>query len=119
MSIGESELEVPEWNEVRNQVGEAFVRTYDVQLHGSPTEGALDAVVRHVHSFGPVVRVELELVHDRRMIEAHLSRAQYARLAVTKDQRLYVVPTKVKVFPKDVTSPEASRVWRSGTEAGS
>jgi ABC-type sulfate/molybdate transport systems ATPase subunit len=103
MSIGESELEVPEWSEVRNQVGEAFVRTYDVQLHGSPKDGALPAVVRHVHSFGPVVRVELELMHDRRTIEAHLPRHQYAQLAVTKDQQLYVVPTNVKVFPSDAT----------------
>jgi sulfate transport system ATP-binding protein len=103
MSIGESELEVPEWSEVRNQVGEAFVRTYDVQLHGSPKDGALPAVVRHVHSFGPVVRVELELMHDRRTIEAHLPRHQYAQLAVTKDQQLYVVPTNVKVFPTDAT----------------
>jgi ABC-type sulfate/molybdate transport systems ATPase subunit len=58
----------------------------------------LEAVVHHVRAFGPVIRIELDLVNDGRTIEAHIPRAQYARLAVAKGQRVWVAPTNVKVF---------------------
>jgi sulfate transport system ATP-binding protein len=101
MSIGESELEVPEWSEARDQVGEAFVRTYDVTLHAAPAaSGSLPAVVRHIRAFGPVIRVELDLEGDGRTIEAHLPREQFDRTPVERGQRIYVAPTHVRVFPK-------------------
>jgi sulfate transport system ATP-binding protein len=97
--IGESELDAPEWAEARDQDGVAYVRTYDVQLHPSPpAHGSLEAIVRHVRAFGPVIRIELDLVKDGRRIEAHLSRSQYDDLPVTKGQFVYVAPTNMRVF---------------------
>ena len=97
--IGDSELEAPEWSGARDQDGIAYVRTYDVQLHTAPDgHRSLEAVVHHVRAFGPVIRIELDLVNDGRTIEAHIPRAQYARLAVAKGQRVWVAPTNVKVF---------------------
>jgi sulfate/thiosulfate transport system ATP-binding protein len=101
VSIGQSELDAPEWAEARDQAGIAYVRTYDVTLHAAPTpSGSLPAIVRHVRAFGPVVRVELDLVEDGRTIEAHLPRGQFNRAPVSKGQRIYVSPTHVRVFPK-------------------
>src|SRR6476659_2652137 len=83
--IGDSELEAPEWSGARDQDGVAYVRTYDVQLHTTPDgHRSLEAVVHHVRAFGPVIRIELDLVNDGRTIEAHIPRAQYARLPVAK-----------------------------------
>jgi hypothetical protein len=45
-----------------------------------------------------VVRVELDRVQDGGTIEAHLHRAEYDRLGLTKGQRVFVSPTSVRVF---------------------
>jgi sulfate transport system ATP-binding protein len=102
VTIGDSELDAPEWTEARDQAGVAYVRTYDVQLHPAPlATGSLEAVVRHVRAFGPVIRVELDLVEDGRTIEAHLPRGHFDRTPVSKGQQVYVSPTHVRVFPKE------------------
>ena len=100
--IGESELDAPEWADARDQAGIAYVRTYDVEL--APTSSgssSLEALVRHVRTFGPVVRLELDLVDGGRTIEAHLPRSQFEGLAIAKGQRVYVSPTHVRVFAGD------------------
>jgi sulfate/thiosulfate transport system ATP-binding protein len=102
VTIGDSELDAPEWTEARDQVGIAYVRTHDVQLHPSPlATGSLEAVVRHVRTFGPVIRVELELAEDGRTIEAHVPRGHFDRAPVRKGQRMYVSPTHVRVFLRE------------------
>jgi sulfate transport system ATP-binding protein len=97
--IGESELDAPEWPEARDQAGIAYVRTYDVELASTPSgNSSLEALVRHVRTFGPVVRLELDLVDGGRTIEAHLPRSRFEGLAIAKGQRVYVSPTHVRVF---------------------
>jgi len=97
--IGEGELDAPEWADARDQAGVAYVRTYDVELAPSPSgASSLEAVVRHIHAFGPVVRLELDLVEGGRTIEAHLARARFESLSLTKGQRVFVSPTNVRVF---------------------
>jgi sulfate transport system ATP-binding protein len=100
--IGESELDAPEWADARDQAGIAYVRTYDVELAPTPSgNSSLEALVRHVRTFGPVVRLELDLVDGGRTIEAHLPRSQFEGLAIAKGQRVYVSPTHVRVFAGD------------------
>jgi sulfate transport system ATP-binding protein len=99
VSIGESELEAPEWADAQDQAGVAYVRTYNVELGPSPSgASSLEAVVRHIRAFGPVVRLELDLVEGGKTIEAHIPRDRFDELALSKGQRVYVSPTNVKVF---------------------
>jgi sulfate/thiosulfate transport system ATP-binding protein len=99
VSIGHGELEAPEWADARDQAGVAYVRTYDVELAPAPSGAlALEAVVRHVRAFGPVVRLELDLVEGGRTIEAHLPRDRFEALGLSRGQRVYVSPTHVRVF---------------------
>ena len=98
VNIGESELDAPEWADAQNQAGLAYVRTYDVELAPSPSASALAAVVRHVRAFGPVVRLELDLIDGGRSIEAHIPRGRFESLSLAKGQRVYVSPTNVRVF---------------------
>ena len=99
VNIGDSELEAPEWADASDQAGIAYVRTYDVAL-GPTRAGAssLEAVVRHVRAFGPMVRLELDLVVGGRTIEAHIPRGRFEELALGKGQYVYVSPTSVRVF---------------------
>ncbi len=102
VSIAEGELEAAEWAESQDQPGVAYVRTYDLELCPGPISvaggTALEAVVRHVRAFGPIVRVELDLVADGRTIEAHVARAKFESLKLSKGQRIHVSPTNVRVF---------------------
>jgi sulfate transport system ATP-binding protein len=99
VNIGESELDAPEWAHVSDQAGVAYVRTYDVELGTYPSgTSSLEAVVRHVRAFGPMVRLELDLVDGGRTIEAHIPRDRFEALARGKGERVYVSPTSVRVF---------------------
>ena len=60
---------------------------------------SLEAVIRHVRAFGPVVRLELDLVREAgKTIEAHIPRDRFEPVTLTKGQRVYVSPTNVRVF---------------------
>ena len=99
VSIGESELEAPEWADALDQAGLAYVRNYDVELELAPSGAAsLEAVVRHVRVLGPVVRLELDMVKGGNTIEAHVPRQRFDGLRVDKGQRVYVLPKAVRVF---------------------
>jgi sulfate transport system ATP-binding protein len=99
VDIGGSKLDAPEWADARDQAGVAYVRTYDVELGPAPSSGtSLQAVVRHIRAFGPVVRLELDLVDGGRTIEAHVPRARFDSMLITKGQTVYVSPTNVRVF---------------------
>jgi sulfate transport system ATP-binding protein len=99
VTIGSSELDVPEWPDAHDQAAVAYVRTYDVELTPSPSGlSSIEAVVRHVRAFGPVVRLELTRVSDDTPIEAHIPRHRFESLGITKGQRVFVSPTQVRVF---------------------
>ncbi len=99
VNIGAGQLDAPEWSDAHHQDGIAYVRPYDVELEPAPSgDSSMEAVIRHVRAFGPIVRLELDLVDGGRTVEAHIPRAQYARLALTKGQRVYLFPRNVRVF---------------------
>jgi sulfate transport system ATP-binding protein len=99
VNIGDSELDAPEWADAPEQAGIAYVRTYDVELGPIPSgESSLEAVIRHVRAFGPIVRLELDLVESGKTIEAHIPRSRLEQQAFAKGQRVYVTPNNVRVF---------------------
>ena len=99
VNIGENELEAPEWAHASDQAGVAYVRTYDVELEAFPSRpSSLAAVVRHIRAFGPMVRLELDLVDGGRTIEAHIPRARFESLGLGRGERVFVSPTSVRVF---------------------
>jgi sulfate transport system ATP-binding protein len=101
VKVGASELEAPEWAEARDQAGVAYVRTYDVELTPSASgKSSIEAIVRHIRAFGPVVRLELDRTEDGSSIEAHIPRAQHEKLGLAKGQRVFVSPTSVRVFAR-------------------
>jgi sulfate transport system ATP-binding protein len=99
VSIGANELAAPEWSDAQDQAAVAYVRTYDVELTPSPSGlSSIEAIVRHVRAFGPVVRLELSRVSDNSAIEAHVPRHRFESMGVAKGQRVFVSPTHVRVF---------------------
>ena len=100
VAIGGGHINVPGWADAQDQAGVAYVRTYEVELTPSPGESGLAATVRHIRAFGPIVRLELDLVEGGRTMEAQIPRDRFEALALQVGQRVYVAPTNVRVFPR-------------------
>ena len=99
VDIGENQLAAPEWAHASDQAGIAYVRTYDVKLSPEASGvSSMEAIIRHVRAFGPVVRLEVDLVEGGRTIEAHVPRDRFDGLGLARGQRVYVSPTRVRVF---------------------
>ena len=99
VTIGGGQLDAPGWAGAEDQEGVAYVRTYEVELGSAPAgPTSLEAIVRHVRAFGPVVRLELDLAEGGRTIEAHIPRDRFDALVLTKGRRVFVSPTNVRVF---------------------
>ena len=79
----------------------AFVRTYEVDI-SRQSEGVpeVEAVLRHIRRFGPLVRVELDGVHDGQVIEAEVPRQQFDELALRRGERVFVKPRRLRVFTR-------------------
>jgi len=99
VDIGPGEWDAPGWADASDQAGLAYVRTYDVEVGPAPSgPSSLAAVVHHVRAFGPVVRLELDLVGSRYRIEAHVARDRFDADAFAKGRRVYVSPKRLRVF---------------------
>jgi sulfate transport system ATP-binding protein len=99
VNIGENVLDAPEWAEAEDQAAVAYVRTFEIEVAPSSNgASSIEAVVRHIRAFGPVVRLELDRINDGKTIEAHVPRARFEQLGIRKGERVFVSPTNVRVF---------------------
>ncbi|HEX6616506.1 MAG TPA: sulfate ABC transporter ATP-binding protein [Gemmatimonadales bacterium] len=113
VDIGGKELAAPGWADAAGQAGLAFVRTYDVELAVHPTSpDALEAVVRRVRAFGPVVRLELDLAGTGSIIEADVPRSRVEGLPLEPGRRIYASPTRVRVFADPGAQPSVAPAAR-------
>jgi sulfate transport system ATP-binding protein len=62
---------------------------------------AVEAEVRHVHTVGPLVRVELLLSGRSEVVEAELSRDAADRLVLKAGETVFARARKLKVFAGD------------------
>jgi sulfate transport system ATP-binding protein len=77
----------------------AYVRPHELHLSREPAAGALAAEVRAVRLVGPQVRVQLALATPAApLVEAHLTREQYAALALAAGERVYARPLRLYRF---------------------
>ena len=90
------------WAEVERDSGApdagsiAFVRPHDIDLELTAIDGGMEAIVRHVHRIGPLVRVELE--HEAETIEVELTRERAAHLDLAAGLTVWLKPRQAKVF---------------------
>ena len=94
--------DVPELPEAAERDAVAYVRTYEVDLaRVANGRSAIEAVLRHVRRFGPMVRLELDRVDDGQVIEAEIPRAKFDELGLAQGDKVFVQPRSAKVFAKD------------------
>lgn len=77
----------------------AYIRPHDLEI--SKTEqkhSTFKAQVSYVHPVGRLVRVELIVDDNDRILEAELSQEAYQALALKSQQEVYVSPKRVRIF---------------------
>jgi sulfate transport system ATP-binding protein len=91
----------PEHAETPTQPARVFVRPHDFEVHternGSPS---FKAVVTHVHSAGPNVRLELVAESGERLY-AELPQDRYLSENISKGAEVFVTPQRIRVFADD------------------
>jgi sulfate transport system ATP-binding protein len=90
--------QVPSGPHRPGQPAHVFIRPHEFEINldrnGHPSFGA---TVRHIHSAGPNVRVELT-AETGELLSAELSQARYRELGLAPGVRVYVSPREVTVF---------------------
>ena len=96
-----TDYDAPEYAEESDRAAIAYVRTFEIDLSPARNGGpAIEAVVRHVRAFGPIVRLELERVDGGEILEAVIPRARYEELNLQRNARVFATPRSARVFPE-------------------
>ena len=79
-----------------------YVRPHelDIARHRNDTP-TIEAVIRHITSVGPTVRLELERSDNGGQIDAELTRERFGELALKTGEQVHVTPRKLQVFLDD------------------
>jgi sulfate/thiosulfate transport system ATP-binding protein len=84
---------------------EIFIRPHDIEVQAIAQDSAVAAKLERVIHLGWEVQVEL-LLPDNRLVNAHLTREQYGKLALEPGQNVFVKPKAAKEFAETVVEPE-------------
>ena len=83
-----------------------FARPHEVAISTQPVGSGIEASVNRVLSFGAASRVELSGTDDQHY-EVELARERADALALTTDQRVWLVPQRLSVFEEKLLAQAA------------
>ena len=95
--VGPLLVAAPEFPAARDMPGLAYVRPHDITLR-APDEPGLPAVIRHVFTAGPGIRVELQRRDTKTSIEANLSHDASKLLLLTPGTEVSLTFSGARVF---------------------
>ena len=83
--------------------GEAsvYIRPHDLEISREAGQALAAGTIEHIHSVGPIVRVELRRQGSGELIDAALTRDDYQQLRLALGDTVYVRPRKLAVFLDD------------------
>ena len=100
--LGGMELSSPEHVTTNDTAAVGYVRSHDIEVERQATDNTgVKAVVTHIHSVGPLVRLELTPATGGESLEVGISRDIAARLDLRIGETVYARPRKVTVFAED------------------
>jgi sulfate/thiosulfate transport system ATP-binding protein len=81
-------------------LAEGYARPHELDVTREDVGGGLWATVAHASPAGALVRIDLT-DPDGRLLHVEVARDQFAQLAVTQGERLYVRPRRLRVFARE------------------
>ncbi len=96
--VGGLDLPAPEYPDLRDASGVAFVRPHDLTIN-DPRQDGLEARVRQVFMAGPAIRVELALLATGDTLEAEIPHGTDFGGLIAPDKLVTLRPTRIRAFP--------------------
>ena len=98
--LGPLEIDYPAHasSEAREAVG--YARPHELELCRDDDGEGLPATVRDVRVAGALVKIEVADADDS-LIQVDLGREQFERLQLTSGEKVYLRPTRMRVFTTD------------------
>jgi sulfate transport system ATP-binding protein len=82
----------------------SYVRPHLLEIHRQPQgERHFRATIKHVHSAGPLVKIEALSEHGD-AVYVEMSQERYRFLQLSKDEAVFISPNEVKVFERSHAS---------------
>ncbi|MEK4068496.1 sulfate/molybdate ABC transporter ATP-binding protein [Peribacillus sp. FSL R5-0717] len=79
--------------------GTGYVRAHNFIIEREPAEkDSIASIVDHIHTIGPIVRIEVIRQDTNEPLEIELTKEQYLNLEISKGERVFVRPKELKVF---------------------
>lgn len=79
--------------------GTGYVRAHNFIIEREPTEkDSIASIIEHIHTIGPIVRIEVIRQDTNEPLEIELTKEQYLKLEISKGERVFVRPKELKVF---------------------
>lgn len=107
--IGELQLETPDFQNIAQQDGLAYIRPHEIELRNNNAQGdGLAAVIENITVIGPTVRVELKTQASTNLIVAELPKQQFRTLELLQGDPAWIKPLNSKVFLKETSESPAA-----------
>lgn len=79
--------------------GTGYVRAHNFIIEREPVEkDSIASIIDHIHTIGPIVRIEVIRQDTNEPLEIELTKEQYLNLEISKGERVFVRPKEMKVF---------------------
>jgi sulfate transport system ATP-binding protein len=99
LASGDATFHAPQYADVRNGEGIAYVRPHDLDVERYVAGGEGVAVkLRRAHAIGPLAQLDLERADNAQIIEAVIPNERYRELALRDGETLLVKPRRMHVF---------------------
>ncbi|MET1177729.1 sulfate/molybdate ABC transporter ATP-binding protein [Peribacillus simplex] len=93
---GNVEMNAPD---IEDGMGTGYVRNHNFIIEREPSEkDSIASIIDHIHTIGPIVRIEVIRQDTNEPLEIELTKEQYLNLGISKGERVYVRPKELRVF---------------------
>lgn len=80
-------------------MGTGYVRAHNFIIEREPSEkDSIASIIDHIHTIGPIVRIEVIRQDTNEPLEIELSKEQYLNLEISKGEMVFVRPKELRVF---------------------
>jgi sulfate transport system ATP-binding protein len=99
LASGDATFHAPQYADVKNGEGIAYVRPHDLDVERYVAGGEGVAVkLRRAHAIGPLAQLDLERADNAQIIEAVIPNERYRELGLRDGETLLVKPKRMHVF---------------------
>jgi sulfate transport system ATP-binding protein len=99
LASGDATFHAPQFADVKNGEGIAYVRPHDLDVERYVAGGEGVAVkLRRAHAIGPLAQLDLERADNAQIIEAVIPNERYRELGLRDGETLLVKPRRMHVF---------------------